>query len=242
MGAEQERLEREIMRERMQLGDNVDALVEKVSPTQAAKRSVGRVAEKATIVKDRIMGSHDDPAPTYSPYGSGGDSSSVADKASSAKDAVADKASDAKDAVADKASDARDSLVSAKDSAVDSAGAAAASTKRRAQGNPIAAGLIAFGVGWLASSLIPASNAEKKAGTALRERAEEPVKAAGQQLGEKAKEVAGHLQQPAKEAAGRVQQSATEGVQEVKDTAAGHADNLADEAKDRAGTVQETAK
>jgi hypothetical protein len=236
MGTEQERLERDIMRQRMQLGDNVDALVEKVSPTQAAKRSVGRVAEKATSVKDRIMGHDSDPAPDTAYSAGNWDTDPVY------ASAYPDSGPSTKEALADKAGDAKDSLVSAKDSAVDSVGSAAESTKVRAQGNPLAAGLIAFGVGWLAASLIPASKTEQRAGTALRERAEEPVKAAGQQLGEKAKELAGHLEQPAKEAAGRVQQSATEGVQEVKDTAAGHADNLADEAKDRAGTVQDTAK
>jgi hypothetical protein len=39
------------------------------------------------------------------------------------------------------------------------------------QGNPLAAGLIAFGVGWLAASLIPASRPEQQAAAKAKEHA-----------------------------------------------------------------------
>ncbi|TQS41066.1 DUF3618 domain-containing protein [Cryptosporangium phraense] len=206
-----EEIERDIMRRRMRLGDDVDALVEKVSPRQAARRQVGRVTHAASTAKERIMGT-----------------------ASDLTDTVKDKAhgtADAGHGLADRASDV-------KDSAADAAGNAASATRRKAQGNPLAAGLIAFGVGWLASSLIPASRPEQKAGAALKEHAE-PVK---QAVTEKAKEVGQNLKEPAQQAAQQVKETATGAAQEVKDTASGHADSLKEDAKDRAGTVQETAR
>ena len=68
---------------------------------------------------------------------------------------------------------------------------------RQTQGNPLAAGLIAFGVGWLVSSLLPASEKEKQlaqqAETAVREHKDtllEPAKQAAQEIGEQLKPAA----------------------------------------------------
>ena len=47
-------------------------------------------------------------------------------------------------------------------------GDAPAQVKARTQGNPLAAGLIAFGAGLLVSALIPASQKEREAADALR--------------------------------------------------------------------------
>jgi predicted ribonuclease toxin of YeeF-YezG toxin-antitoxin module len=215
VGAEQERLERDIFQQRMQLGDDVDALVEKVSPGQAARRQVGRIGNSVTTVKDRVMGQASDLG------------SSAGDRVSAAKDSAVG---------------LKDSAVGLKDSAADTASSSTDAAKRRTEGNPLAAGLIAFGVGWLVSSLLPASPVEERAGAALREHAEEPVKAAGQQLGEKAKELGEHLREPAQHAAESVKQTATDAAQEVKDRAGAHAGNLTSEAKDRAQSVQETAQ
>jgi hypothetical protein len=216
---EQERIERDIMRQRMKLGDDVDALADKVSPSQAARRQVGRLSNAATTVKDRVMG-----------------------QAAELTHSTHDHAADAGHGLADSASSAKDSVLSAKDSTADAFSSSAQAAKRKTEGNPLAAGLIAFGVGWLASSLIPASPAEQRAGGALREKAEEPLRAAGQQLGDKAKEIGEHLREPATDAAESVKQSALDAAQEVKDTASGHAERLSDEATDHAHTVQETAQ
>jgi len=87
--------------------------------------------------------------------------------------------------------------------------------RSQAQGNPLAAGLIAFGAGWLASSLLPASQAEQQAARALQERASdlaEPAKSV-------AKDAASQLQGSAQQAAESVRSTAQEAVQEVKDDA-----------------------
>jgi hypothetical protein len=59
-------------------------------------------------------------------------------------------ASNGTEAVADTASSVADNVSSA-------ASSAARTVRRGTEGNPLAAGLIAFGLGWLAASLLPAS-------------------------------------------------------------------------------------
>jgi hypothetical protein len=68
---------------------------------------------------------------------------------------------------------------------------------RKAQGSPIAAGLIAFGAGLPVSSMVPASRAEASR-AALKDTAQPMV----DDLTDSAKEVAGNLQQPAQHAPG----------------------------------------
>ena len=52
------------------------------------------------------------------------------------------------------------------------AGDATSAVRRKTRGNPLAAGLVAFAAGWLVSSLLPASQAERQGATALKEKAQ----------------------------------------------------------------------
>ena len=108
----------DIERTRRELGQDVDALSDKVNPGKIAQRQTDKVRHAATRMKDRLFGS---------------------------------------------ASDVTDST----QSAVGHAGEAIADAPKRVasatQGNPVALGLIAFGAGLLAASLIPASKAEQQA-------------------------------------------------------------------------------
>ena len=58
---------------------------------------------------------------------------------------------------------AADKASSVASSVGDTATAAPSVARQKTQGNPLAAGLIAFGVGWLASSLLPATEKEQQA-------------------------------------------------------------------------------
>ena len=158
----------DIERTRAALSDNVDDLAESVKPKNVAGRQVGKVKEAASNLKDRVMGSEDD---DYSGSAVG----TVGDKASSAKDTVSEKASDARDAVRQ----------------------APSRMKRRAQGNPLAAGMIAFGLGMLVSSLIPSTEKEREAVSQLQDNLE-PVK---EKAPEVAQDMAGSLKPAAQEAA-----------------------------------------
>lgn len=98
----------------------------------------------------------------------------------------------------------------------------------RAQGNPLAAGLIAFGAGLLAAAVIPSSEREQQAVGELRDRYEEPVRRELQSAGQQAKE---ELQPQAQQAAQQVQQTAQEGAQRTRDDAQSSAQQVRGQAQ-----------
>lgn len=96
----------------------------------------------------------------------------------------------------------------------------------KAQGNPLAAGLIAFGAGLLVSSLIPASTKEREAADALKTAAE-PLTT---ELSDAAKQLAEGLKEPAQAA-----------VENVKATASDAADHVKSEGQGAVGDVKDRA-
>ncbi|WP_434612517.1 DUF3618 domain-containing protein [Arthrobacter sp. A5] len=90
------------------------------------------------------------------------------------------------------------------------------------QGNPLAAGLIAFGAGWLLSALIPASDAEKHLASVAKDKAQPLI----DEVTDAAKQVAGDMQEPARNA-----------VEEVKGTAQHSAETIKSEATSAASDV-----
>lgn len=205
----------DIERTRATLSDDVDDLAESVKPKSVARRQVDKVKDAAGSLKDRVMGSDED---DYS------SSSTVGDKASAAKDAVADKAYAARDTVSEKASDAADAVRGAP-----------TTLKRKAQGNPLAAGMIAFGLGMLVSSLIPSSEKERQAVSQLQENLE-PVK---QKAAEVAQDVGESLKPAAQEAAESVKTTAQEGVESVKQEGQSAAQDVKGQAQDSKETVRQ---
>lgn len=110
--------------------------------------------------------------------------------------------------------------------------------KRRTRGNPLAAGLIALGVGWLVGSLLPASKPEQDAAAAVKDKAEpmvEEAKTAAQEMGE-------NLKPQAEEAAQSVQESAQSGVENVKSEGQHRASELKDDAQQAAQRVRDDAQ
>jgi gas vesicle protein len=192
---EPDRLRQQIEYTRAGLTRDVDRLAEKTSPKQVARR-------RWTSVKEKVMGT------------TGHATSSVQEKASDLGGSVQEKASHLGDVAGEKAHDAAD--------AVRSAPQAVAS---QTQGNPIAAGVIAFGVGLLAATLIPVTDAEKRAGQELKDRSEP--------LTDKVKEVASDLKDDVggtvQEAAGRVKDTAQDAVHTTTDQARSSAQDAKDQ-------------
>ena len=107
--------------------------------------------------------------------------------------------------------------------------------KTQAQGNPMAAGLIALGAGWLLGSLLPASERERQAASAVKEQATPLVGQAQEMAKEVAKETAEELKEPAMSAAESVKSTAQDAAQTVKaegQTAAEDVKGRAQEAKE----------
>jgi hypothetical protein len=191
-----EQIQRDIERTRASLSADVNRLNEKVSPSRVVGRRVDRIKGTATSVKDRVMGSPED--------GTG---------LRAAGDSVSSGASSAKGAISSAAS-----------SVGDAASAAPQTVRRQTQGNPLAAGVIAFGIGWLLSSLPPATQREQD----VAELAEDKAKELAEPLKEMTQEVAGNLQEP-------LQHS----VEQVKSTATDAAAQTAEQAKSAAADVKE---
>ena len=196
----------DIERTRAALSDDVDDLAESVRPKNVAQRQVDKVKEAASNVKERVMGSDDD---DYSGSAVG----TVSNRAYAAKDTVSEKASDARDAVRQ----------------------APSRMKRRAQGNPLAAGMIAFGLGMLVSSLIPSTEKEREAVSQLQDNLE-PVK---EKAAEVASDIGENLKPAAQEAAESVKTTAQDGAENLKQEGQSAAADVKDQAQASKETVQQ---
>ena len=197
-------IRRQIEDTRRELSYDVDALNEKVNPARVVDRRVSAAKGRITNIKEKVMGSAHDT------------SSSAQGMASNAAGSVQNTASNVAGSVQDAASTAVGAVQQAPDTIV-----------RQAQGNPLAAGMIAFGVGWLVSSLLPASEKEKQlaqqAESAVREHKDaliEPAKQAAQEIGEQLKPAAQDavesVKSTAQDAAATVKDEGQSAVQDVQ--------------------------
>ncbi|MDR7234004.1 DUF3618 domain-containing protein [Agrococcus sediminis] len=109
---------------------------------------------------------------------------------------------------------------------------------RKAKGNPLAVGLIAFGVGALVASLIPASDKEKEVASKVKEGAQPLVDGAkdvAQEMGE-------HLKEPAQQAAQSVKDTAQQAGEHIKGDAQSAAKDVQDDAQRARQHVQDEAQ
>ncbi len=228
MGTDPEQLRREIEDTRRELTYDVDALNEKVNPGRVVERRVNRTKTAATGLKDRIMGSAHDTVATvqdkvHSSSGSS-DGPGMGDRLASARDSAAGAGQGV-------AQQAQGMAHQAQDRTQDLAHQA----KARAEGNPLAAGLIAFGVGWLVSSLLPASQKEQQAASRLTDAA----KGAAGPLKEQAMQVAHQIKDDMQPAA---QHAAASVLKETVSHAAQAATAVKDEGKAAVQDVKGDAK
>jgi hypothetical protein len=102
------------------------------------------------------------------------------------------------------------------------AGAAPQAVRERAQGNPLAVGLIAFGVGWLLASTAPASQAEQQ----LAETAEAKAKELAEPLKQTGQEMAENMKAPVQDSMQQVKDSATQAAQDTAEHARSATDDV----------------
>jgi gas vesicle protein len=170
---------------RRELGTNVDALADKVTPAKIAQRQTDKIKDALGSARDHLVGS---------------------------------------------ASDAGDSLGSASDAVADTAGRA----KAKVEGNALAVGLIAFGVGMLAASLVPASTVEKDLAGKARDVAQPLV----DDVKDAAKDAAQNLKEPAQGAVGAVHDSASDAVENVRAEATDAVADVREHASDAVAEVK----
>jgi gas vesicle protein len=116
-------------------------------------------------------------------------------------------------------------------SSLGDAGSSVASAGRRvtakAEGNPLAVGVMAFAAGLVVAALIPASQKEKELAEDLKDKAQPLVDEAT----EVAKTIGQDLKEPAQDAVAAVKDEAAGAVETVKEEAVGAAHTVADDAQ-----------
>ncbi|MGQ0623775.1 MAG: DUF3618 domain-containing protein [Sporichthyaceae bacterium] len=128
-----------------------------------------------------------------------------------------DKAKDAVSGVKDKVMGAMPSMPDS--SPGEGAEAAKDKVTSATSGNPLAAGLVAFGAGWLISSILPSSNAERQAATQAKSMINEHSDSLSGTLHDTLDAVKDSMQDQVLEAVDAVKSSATDAVGTVKDDA-----------------------
>ncbi|MCW2539374.1 MAG: uncharacterized protein JWN95_1099 [Frankiales bacterium] len=149
-----------------------------------------------------------------------------------ARNRVMGSASDTGHRVLGSASQAGSGISSAQSSVADAVSNAPSQVQSATTGNPLAAGLIAFSVGWLAGSLLPSSTREQQAAVRVKDTATPMISDA-------AKEVADHLKEPAQDAVESVKATATDAAATVKDEGQSAAQDVKQQAQDAKETVQQ---
>jgi gas vesicle protein len=142
-----------------------------------------------------------------------------------------------KDHIMGSTGDAKDSTGRVMSGVGDAVSGAPGKMASQTKGSPIAAGLIAFGVGMLLAAIAPASQPEAKAAAALKEQAQPLI----EQVTGSAKQVAGNLQEPAQQALESVKSTATDAVDTVKEEGNSAVSDVKDQAQDAKDTVQQQA-
>ncbi|XAS64333.1 DUF3618 domain-containing protein [Pseudarthrobacter sp. So.54] len=193
------------------MSENPDAIRADIEATRA------RLGTNVDAVADKVTPSH-----------------IVARQTDKVKEGVKDAVFGVKEKVMGAAEDGPGTAGSASGTAGSALGDAPAQLKTRARGNPLAAGLIAFGAGLLVSSLIPASEKEREAADALKTAAG-PLTT---ELTDAAKHVAEGLKEPAQEAMENVKATAADAAGNVK---AEGQDAVAD-VKDRTAQAKDTVR
>jgi len=191
---------------RASLSRDIDELTDKVNPARVVDRRKEAAKGRLGSLRNKVMGAAPDLDAVKSRVpgvgsGSGSTGPDVGERASGMASSVSGTAS----------------------GAVDTLGA-------KAQGNPLAAGLVAFGAGMLLSALLPASEKE----TQVAQKAVDAAKEHGQPVLDEAKSVAQDMGADLKD-------SAAQSAQQVKDTAQESVANVKAEGQSSAQTVKDDA-
>jgi gas vesicle protein len=239
MSTKADELRRDIEQTRGELGTTLEELGDRVAPKKVVARTKADIADKVDDVKGKmsprrlvsapveavragvrnVMGS--DGGPDSASFGAEGGSrgqlgASAIGKAAEVSRRAGDTAGSAVEGLRDGAS----------------------SVKTKAEGSPLAAGLLAFAAGFLAASLLPPSERERE----LVQKAREEIEPFGSEAAEIGKGIAGELQGTAQRGLQRVKERAAESVEQVRTEAQSTARQLQGRAEGAAGTVTSRAK
>lgn len=196
MAQEPDQLRHQIDTQRAEISGTVSEIENRVRPSRIAARSTDRLKHRMTGWRHAVFGGPDDDRSAYATgygsvgagYGSAGDGSS--------ENGIAHRASDA-------ASSAADTIRHSPDFA-----------RRETRGNPLAAGAIALGAGWLVAGLLPESRQERQ----LVRRAEPKLAEAASAAKSEGAAIVEEMREPAKDAAEHVKDTTKDAARHVQDS------------------------
>jgi cell division septum initiation protein DivIVA len=203
-----EQLRREIEGTQRELSVDVDALTEKVTPGRIVERRIDRARRSIDKVKGQVMGTVSN-GPVAASDKIGSTASSVVKDASSIAS-----------------------------SAGDTAGQVPEVIRRGADGNPLAAGMIAFGAGWLVASLLPASKTERKVAGQATDLVHEQAQPVAQKAGHIAEQLKDNLREPAQQAVESVKSAAGDAASTLSAEAQSAAENVTERGQDAKDTIR----
>ena len=170
------------------------------------------MGQSPEALKDEIAGTRQDMSETLEALGDHVSPGRIIERR---KNRIANGAQQLRERVMGSATDTASSISDVTGSVADSARQAPQVVTERTQGSPLVMGAVAFGLGFVAAAVFPASRAEKEATGQLMAKAEpltDELKSVGQ-------EVVDTLKEPAREAVETVKDSAASGAEQVKASA-----------------------
>ncbi|MGK5444542.1 DUF3618 domain-containing protein [Micromonospora sp. URMC 105] len=223
MSSDPDRIRHDIETTRADLSSDVDALTDKVNPRRIAAAPVNRARGGVNRARGRWSRMVD----------------TVMGNARHARDATAAQTDNMTHRLSDTAHQAANVTHRLSDTAQQGAATAGErartlthNSRERAEGNPLAAGLIAFGVGALASSLLRPSRRERELAERAKHELMEHSGQLKQQAGGLLHEVQDNLREPVQQASEQVRSTAARGAATVRDTGVEEAQHIRDDARE----------
>ena len=243
MGKSATEVRREIAQTRGELSQTIDALevridevkeavVDKVSPKRVWQRKTADVRSRLNELGASITGS------TQAVAGSLGGARAALTDTSSMTERTGDLMGRTKSKIQGQAQELSERAGGTAAAATDQAKAAPAALRQRAESNPMAAGLVALGAGFLAATLLPPTERERNAATKVQSGLE-PLKKQATNVG---REIAGELQQSAQGSVEQLKVRAEEAVERVKQDAQSSSTEVKGQAQEATTQVKRKAR
>jgi len=218
MGKTAEELRDDIEQRRAYLSQDLDAIGDRVSPQRVMERRTAAMRGRIRYAKESIMGQADQA--TGHAVDLRDRAAGMADDARSTLDEATHKAQAGVHEVAERAGEVPDLV------------------RQKTEGNPLAAGLVVFGLGLLAATVLPESRRERQLARRVQPRLEDAARTAA----ETGRAMAEDIKPAVQESASRLQESAKESAQEVAEHAKGAAKSVGEDGKQAAANVKGAAQ
>lgn len=211
MTSDPNQIRQELEGTRNELTSDVDALADRVNPGKAVRRPVDRAREAYHHAREKIMG-----------------------RTASMRQEASGQAGEMRQDAKAKAGEVRHRASETASSAAQTVRTAPQMAREKAEGSPLAAGLIAFGAGVLIASLLPPSQEERQAAGRVKEAASKYTDRAKQEFGGAAQHAREDLSGPAHQAMEQVKSSAGQAGAKVREESQGAARHAGDQARQAA--------